>query len=431
MTVTVRTARRSRAKPKPLKEGRLTLFPRDGNYHARGTIRHAGLKRRVRESLGVPYSAKHEEEARAAAHAVEERVRRELGGGVAPMSFAENALAFMSRPKDQPLGPSDVAAIKEMARFFGTRILRDISPAEFISFVDTRQKGNTSATRERYLNTVVAFLTDAISKGQYPEMPKFKRDKDARNPTKRARRKVAQVRPYLLALLLEASHIAIAAQLCAEAANGGRVSSVLFGCAREDLDMTPKAMTLTYHDTKNGLDVPTALPELSRPVFESFLLWREVQVRAGHVSDSNDTPLFLTPLGRPYKVNKHYTGTRNKTAFNAAKKRALVLLETRAAETIAAFEAAGDLTAATGARKQFAQDNRILKAFTQHWLRHKLATDLGRLDLRAAMKQGGWKDIRSVQGYLIDDAEFQRQAVENRVLFDTNLTRMEPGDEVK
>jgi hypothetical protein len=64
-------------------------------------------------------------------------------------------------------------------------------------------------------------------------------------------------------------------------------------------------------------------------------------------------------------------------------------------------------------------------------MRHKLATELGRVDLRAAMKQGGWLDLRSVQGYLIEDAEFQRAAVENRILFDTKLTREEPSDDAK
>jgi hypothetical protein len=73
----------------------------------------------------------------------------------------------------------------------------------------------------------------------------------------------------------------------------------------------------------------------------------------------------------------------------------------------------------------------ILQKITQHWLRHKLATDLGRIDLRAAMRQGGWRDVRSVQGYLMDDPEYQRAAVEGRVLFDTNLTREEPTDGTK
>ena len=86
--------------------------------------------------------------------------------------------------------------------------------------------------------------------------------------------------------------------------------------------------------------------------------------------------------------------------------------------------AVGDAAGAARARQAIAQNLETLAAFTQHWLRHKLATELGRLDLRVAMRQGGWRDARSVQGYLIDDAEFQRDAVEGRILFETRLERI-------
>jgi len=411
--------------------GSLTVFVRDGHYHARGTVRHAGLRRRVRASLELRFSRENLESALAAARALEERIRGELGGDVKPLSVAEVALGFMTRPKDRPIGPTDAAVIKDVVRKFGTRILRDVSPAEFITFVDDRKKGSASSGRERYLSVVHAFLNSAIRKGQYQRMPAFNRDKAARNPTKRARRKVANVRPYLISLILEQSHVTIATQLVTEAATGARVSSVLFGCCLDDLVMSPNAMTLTFHDTKNGDDVPAALPESARPFLEDYLSWRELQVRAGQVSPAGDAPLFLTPRGRPYKPNRGYTGTRNKTGFNAAKRRAIAVLKVRGAETIAAFETVGDVAGARQARKMLAEDLAILQQFTQHWLRHKLATDLGRIDLRAAMRQGGWRDVRSVQGYLRDDPEFQRAAVEGRVLFDTNLTREEPSDDPK
>jgi hypothetical protein len=59
-------------------------------------------------------------------------------------------------------------------------------------------------------------------------------------------------------------------------------------------------------------------------------------------------------------------------------------------------------------------DLKLLESITQHWLRHKFATEAGRQDLKAAMKQGGWRDTRSIVGYLIPDAEYQRQIVEKR-----------------
>jgi hypothetical protein len=355
-------------------------------------------------------------------------------------SQAEVALDFMTRPKGEALGPSDVAAIQELTTRFGVRRMRDIAPAEFINFVDDRMRGNKATTRERYLNTVCAFLNEAIRTGQYAEMPNFDRDSAARNPNRRARRRVTNVRPYLLQLLIESAHITIGAQLCAEAATGGRVSSVLFQCALQDLVMAPDAMEITYHDTKNDDDVVAALPESTRSLLESFLAWRQLQVDAGRVSAARSAPLFLTPRGYPYKPNPNYTGTRNKSGFNGTKRRALAKLKICGEEAIAALEAAGDTAGAARARQALAEDIEVLTKITQHWLRHKLATELGRLDLRVAMRQGGWRDVRSVTGYLIDDAEFQRAAVEGRVLFetqlqrvlfDTHLTREETDDAVK
>jgi hypothetical protein len=418
----------------------LKLFERDGFFHMRGTIREGRLKKRVRETTGIPYASANRAAAEACADRREAEVRGELGAGVPQKSLAESALDFMTRPKGEALGATDVAVIQELTVKFGMRRLRDIAPAEFISFVDDRMRGNAASTRERFINPLHALLTEAIRKGQYDEMPDFQRDKKARNPNRRARRKVANVRPYLLQLLIESAHIAIGAQICVEAATGGRVSSVLFGCGLEDFSMKPDAMQVTYHDTKNSDDVTAALPESTRSLLESFLAWRQLQVDAGRVSAARTAPLFLTPRGNPYKPNARYTGTRNKVGFNAAKRRALVKLKTCGDEAIAALEAAGDTAGAARARQVLAEDIEVLTKITQHWLRHKLATELGRLDLRVAMRQGGWRDVRSVQNYLIDDASFQRAAVEGRMLFetqlqhalfDTHLTREEADDGAK
>ena len=263
MSVAAHKFRRPKAKaPKTTwREGALVIFVRDGHCHVRGTVRHAGRKRRVRGSLGIPYSPANLDMAKATARGLEQDVRGELGGGVAPRSVAETALDFMARPKGERLGATDVAVIQELTAKFGMRRMRDIAPAEIISFVDDRMRGNAASTRERLLNTIVAFLNAAIAKGQYAAMPMFKRDKKARNPNRRARRRVTSIRPYLIQLLIESSHLAIGAQICAEAATGGRVSSVLFGCALEDLVMANDGMQLTFHDTKNDDDVIAALPE--------------------------------------------------------------------------------------------------------------------------------------------------------------------------
>lgn len=81
---------------------------------------------------------------------------------------------------------------------------------------------------------------------------------------------------------------------------------------------------------------------------------------------------------------------------------------------IAAMKAAGDMVEVARLVRLKADDIRLLGQITQHWLRHKFATDVGRRDLQAAKRQGGWRNTRSILGYLIDDAEYQREIVEDR-----------------
>jgi hypothetical protein len=60
-------------------------------------------------------------------------------------------------------------------------------------------------------------------------LPVFEQDKAARNPNRRARRRVDDLRPELVRLLFDCAHITIRAQLAVEWATGARVSSVLYG----------------------------------------------------------------------------------------------------------------------------------------------------------------------------------------------------------
>ena len=78
------------------------------------------------------------------------------------------------------------------------------------------------------------------------------------------------------------------------------------------------------------------------------------------------------------------------------------------------MHAAGDRREVDRLRCLKDDDLKLLARITQHWLRHKFATDAGRKDLKAAMVQGGWRDPRSITGYLIADAEYQRGIVEER-----------------
>jgi hypothetical protein len=271
---------------------------------------------------------------------------------------------------------------------------------------------NTPETRERYISGLCAFLNLQIAAGQYPNLPAFKRDQKARNPARRARRDVENVDKRLLGYLFRACHSTIAAQLHIEYVGGTRVSSVLHGCSLGDLDL--RAMKLVIRETKNGEDVPIALPSDIKPVLETYLHWRQQQVRAGRVGPGSNQPLFLTYKGRPYKFNGGAWGTQNKTGFNAAKRRAIKDISKDYDEAIAATTAAGDVREADKLRRSKDDDITLMRRFTQHWLRHLFATDAGRKDLRAAMAQGGWLDARSVTGYLISDAEYQRDVVEQR-----------------
>lgn len=140
----------------------------------------------------------------------------------------------------------------------------------------------------------------------------------------------------------------------------------------------------------------------------------QVQVEAGRVGPGSHERLFLTYKGRPYKENGMAWGTQNKSRFNAAKRRAIKIVGERYDAAIAAMKVAGDRNEVERLMRLRADNLNILARLTQHWLRHKFPTEAGRSDLRAAMAQGGWKDVRSIMGYLIADAEYQRSIVEDR-----------------
>jgi len=107
-------------------------------------------------------------------------------------------------------------------------------------------------------------------------------------------------------------------------------------------------------------------------------------------------------------------GHSNKTAFNGAKRRAIKTVAKRYDEAIAAMRTAGDWNEVDRLLRRRDDDLKLLAKITQHWLRHKFATEAGRKDMRVAMAQGGWRDPRSINGYQIADAEFQRSIVEER-----------------
>jgi site-specific recombinase XerD len=386
----------------------LRINVRGTAFHAAGTVRVGNQSRRVRETLHVIAAKENRSEAERAARAVIGRIRAELGGGVARKSVA----TLVAERCKRHIGPSDQRILKEFTAKFTTRILWDVSAEEIIAFVEDRQRGNKAETRERYISAICAFFNPAIKAGQYEKLPAFSRDQKARNPLKRARRPVQQFRTQLLEEIIAAAHITLATQIHVEYACGARVSSLLQGCDLGDLDMA--SLTLTFRDTKNGDDVVCALPSSMRASLEVYLDWRQLQVRRGKIGPGSSEPLFLHHKGIPYKPNEGAWGTQNKAGFNNAKRRAIENVGKRYDEAIAAMRLAGDQREVERLMRLKADDRALLRRITQHWLRHKFATEAGRKDMRAAMAQGGWRDPRSIHGYQIADAEFQRAIVEER-----------------
>ena len=402
-------------KPKPKQAkigawdcGSLRISVRGKWFRATGTISVGDRSVRVRKGLGVLATKENKPEAERVARRIEADERAKLGGSIVKKSVA----TLVAERFRSHIGPSDRRILRDLTAMFTTRILFDIPPEQIVAFVDDRQTGNAPETRERYISTICTFLNRQIARGQYQTLPVFVRDSKARNPDTRARRPVQQFRVELLAHIIDEAHITIGIQLHVEYVGGTRVSSILHGATLGDLDMV--GMVLTFRDTKNGDDVAVALPESIRKRMEEYLAWRTVQLRLGRVAPGSNQPLFLTYKGKPYKPNQGAWGTQNKTGFKGARRRAIKSVTKAYDEAIDAMRTAGDIVEAERLAHLKADDLKILGEITQHWLRHKFATDIGRFDLQAAKRQGGWKSVKSVLGYLIPDAEYQRQLVEDR-----------------
>jgi hypothetical protein len=189
---------------------------------------------------------------------------------------------------------------------------------------------------------------------------------------------------------------------------GSRVSSNLYGVRLCDLNLGKGREQITFRGTKNGEDVTAALNATAVSILKEYLEWR------GKLTD-REMPLFLTYRREPYTDNGRAYGGQNKTAFRAARRRAIAAIRDAAEAKAVRLLAGGKTKAAEKAAKEVLEqaeaDAVLLGRVTQHWFRHMLATRLIRKDPRAAMEQGGWLDIRSVIGYAQDVPEHRRQLV--------------------
>lgn len=386
----------------------IQVAERHGHWHVKATVRAGGRSIRIRQSLGLAVADSSRDQALAAAdeYVAEIRARAE-GKSRRGARISAAALDYLGAARERPLKASSVNIIKAIAARFRDRHLNEIRAEEWRAWIDGDtergtagvQSGNASASRERFLNGVVAFLNYCKQHHGLAAPPAFRRDRKATNPNRRARRRVEDLRPDLIKLLFDHAQISTRAQLALEVATGARVSSVLHGARLCDLDL--ERAQITFRKTKSGADVLAVLDPTTVEILKQYLAWRGGLHR-------RDDPLFLTPRKRqPYSANG--LSGQNRAAFNGTKARAIETIRQRAAGAARAARAAGDLAGAAAIVAAAAADAELVGKVTQHWFRHRLATLWIRRDPRAAMEQGGWLDIRSIMGYSHDAPEFRRQ----------------------
>jgi hypothetical protein len=384
----------------------INLQERDGYWHVYGTLRTNGRSIRVRKAVT-------EDQARTELEAYIEDLKAIANGKIRrgdPVAVA--AAAYLSLSRARQLRPSTISIVKEVVARFGARRLNEIAHGEWKAWIDGeytdagfkpgRTSGRGPATRERFLNGVLALLNFAKRHHGLAAIPTFERDKTARNPNRRTRRRVDDLRPDLVRLLFDCAHISIRAQLAVERATGARVSSVLFGTRLCDLVLAKNRAQITFRGTKNGEDVTAILDDSAVGTLKEYLNWR------GMLHD-REAPLFLTWRRKPYIDNGRVAGGQNKTGFNAAKRRACALILGHARAVAAELAADGKAEVVAAVQDKANADAVLVGRVTQHWFRHRLATLWLRKDPRAAMEQGGWLDIRSVIGYSHDAPEYRRQ----------------------
>lgn len=384
-------ARRPQSRKRAARAKGVKLVERDGYWHIHGTVRLEGRSVRVRRSTGFAARPEFEGDAHDELASFLADLRKEIVHGIKPsIPVASAAARYLKQPRERgALGAATVANIQAIVRRFGpTRLIGDVTQSEWSRLVEERCAGRAPATRERFITTIIAFCNFCRSKPNewLAEAPAFKRDRDARNPNRRARRRVADLRPDLVAFMMDHAAIHLRAQMAVARDTGARVSTLIYGSQLSDLILAPGREQIIFRDTKNGTDVPAALTPQTAEILRAYLKWR------GKL-EQRDKPLFLTHRKVPYEDNGKAWGGQTKTAFHAMRRRTIASLFALARQAKAEGRAA-DVSALVA-------DARLVRQVTPHWFRHALATRL--LDstgnLRLVMDQGGWLDPRSVMGY--------------------------------
>jgi hypothetical protein len=401
----------------------LEVLERDGHWHVYGTVRAKGRSIRVRKSTELPALP----ETRRAAEDLRRQWESELidtlvSGRSPTVPVAVAADQFLRRRRKRALNARDVAIVQEIVAAFGERRLTDVPEGDWVAFVDNRNAKNKAETRERYITGVRAFLAWCAKKPRawLNDLPPFERDQAARKPKHRRARRVADLTPDLIMLMIANCSPHLAGQLVTEWSTGGRLSSILFGCRLCDLLIVKDDAAgsyrgqITFHDTKTGEPVVAALHPWACARLLGYLEWR------GDLHD-REAPLFVTPridrvTGKKLPYSDRGRGAwsgHNKTAWNAMKRRTVRALRAAGAREALQLWRTGARDDAREAVRRARDRAHLVAQVTQHWFRHLLATTIMAQtgNLRAAMDQGGWLTAESVLGYTHDVPEVRRRLV--------------------
>ncbi len=395
----------------------LQLVERDGTWHVHGTVRLRGLDGgrrsvRVRKGTGLPAR----DDTRTAAETLRDtwalEIRNQVIHGVRPSRALSLAVeAWLKRPRDagRKAGWREISFAQSIVRRFGVRLLNEISAEEWSSLVEGAVEGRSPATRERLLNTAMSFLNWCAKPPRRwiaPEkLPHFERNAAARKPRHRLRRRVAELRPDLIRLLIDSAGAHLKPQLWVEWSTGQRVSAVL-KLRLSDVVLAPGREQVTFGKTKTGEPVTSSLHPAAAEAIRDYLKIR------GRLWD-REGPLFLTRAGKAYATGNDLSG-HNRTAFDNAKRRANGVRRRQALAEALELRRQGRLEQARQVAGQAWADTRLLRQVTQHWFRHLLATTMMalRASVRDGMDQGGWLTVESYMAYAHDVPDVRRAVVD-------------------